>query len=233
MRRILVIKDVSLWLSLSRIFAGSTSVQLGDAPSWTLGLTLARVERPDLVVCSAESLGLPAEVLEREVRAENIEGVNFVCVDSELEPGAGSSLGEGFSVCAPDRLPSMVGGLIDLSSESGLGVAVELLAHFECRSGPEGADRRGFANILELSETELLMESDDGLEPGDVLRLSFFLPGSATGDSARIPVSMLCLIRRVHDEGKLIYAADIKETDEASENAISRFVGDDSRAGER
>jgi hypothetical protein len=228
----LVIKDVSLWLSLSRIFTGSRSVQLGDAPSWKLGLTLARVERPDLVVCSAESLGLPAEVLEREVRAENIEGVSFVCVDSELEPGTAASLGEGFSVCAPDRFPSIVCELIDMSSESGLGAAVELLAHFECQSGPEGADRRGFANILELSQTELLMECDHGLETGDVLKLSFFLPGPASEDSARIPVSMLCLIRRVHDEGKLIYTADIRELDETSESAISQFVGDDSRVGE-
>lgn len=224
MRRILVIKDVSLWISVNRTFSGSSSVQLSDAPSWKLGLDLARVERPDLVACSVESLGLPAEALEREVRAANIEDLNFVCVDLELEPGAESSLGRGFSVCAPDRFPSIVGACIDLLSETGLGAAVELLAPFECQSGPTGENRRGFANILQLSETELMMESDYGFEPGDVLKLSFFVPGSASGDSARVAVSTLCLIRRVHDEGKLIYIADIQQLDEAAENAISRFL---------
>jgi hypothetical protein len=43
---------------------------------------------------------------------------------------------------------------------------------------------------------------------------------------------MLCLIRRVYDEGKLIYIADIQQLDKASENAISRFLKADSHGEE-
>lgn len=220
MRRVLVIKDVGLWISLNRHLAGSRSVQLTEAPSLELGLTLARTERPALVVLSTESTGLSAEQIHERVRERGGEGIPVLCVSKE---GDGRRLDPQFRIASLEGFLDGLGELVDLDGEEGLGPRVDLLAHFE-RPSTGGGVERGFANLLELSDSEALLESDEGLEVGDRLTLTFFVAGRFESD-ARQKVAAEAEVLRAQDSGKQLYTVALRVRNDESRNALRDYVG--------
>lgn len=227
MTQILVVKDVGLWISLNRYFAGGSGVRLSEASTLETGMRLARIERPDILVCSTESLEQDVGSLTEALR-ELPERIRILCVDRSADPGV-PEVGH-FMTCRPERFLDVAGLLVDSGRPRPRGVAVDLLAHFEipCKNGEE--PRRGFANLIEFGRGEILMESDEALEPKERLDLTFFVPDPAGGGAARRKIGLRCEIRLCRDEDRLLYVADFRATDEESEGALGRYIADRQRA---
>ncbi len=221
MHRILVVKDVGLWISLNRHFAGVTSVRLSEATSLDMGLDLASIERPDVVVCSTESTGRTAAELEGVFRDRGLGAQRVVCVcaDARGEPDRGAV----FAVCRPDAFQGQVDRWVEIRGGEGVGPRVELLAHLELETGGPGEPRRGFASLLELSETKVLFESDDELAVGDALNLTFFLPPPEEG-ALRTKIATRAEVRSQHHPEKLLYVADLAPPADGADEALRSFV---------
>jgi hypothetical protein len=219
--QILVVKDVGLWISLNRYFAGTQGVRLSEASTLETGLRLARIERPDVVVCSTESLEQDADELQKTL-SEIPDSTRVLCVDRSAPSGIPAQAR--FMPCRPERFLDAAGLLAERRESAAATVTVDLLAHFEMPS-PGGIEpRRGFANVVELAVGELLMESDDALALGDRLDLTFFVPATASGGSARKKVSLRCEVQECPDEGKLRYRARSTALDEESQESLERYI---------
>jgi hypothetical protein len=219
--KILVVKDVGLWISLNRYFAGSPGVRLSEASTLETGMRLARIERPDFLVCSTESLEQDADGL-RSVLEEVPEPTRILCVDRASGPGVPEMAR--FMICRPERFLDAAGLIAATTESPRRGVPVDLLAHFEMPAQGDAEPRRGFATLIELRDRELLMESDAELEIDDLLDLTFFIPSAGGSGPARIRVMLRCEVRLRHDENKLLYTAEFRRLDEESEGALRRYI---------
>ncbi len=76
-----------------------------------------------------------------------------------------------------------------------------------------------FANVLELHDQALLLESCRSLEEGTRVEISFFVPGA--GANAFENVSMTCLIGRTRNSRTLHYEAEIQSMDAGSRRNFS------------
>lgn len=227
MQEILIIDSVGLWISLNRHLAGRDSVRLSEAPDLEKGILLARVESPDLIVCSTEDTRRSPAELGRLFKEAQLEALPVVCVHDQANgetPVEGA--GPNFSVCNPDEFLKLVDRVIELPQPSSTSIHVNLLSHFENLSGSPGEADRGFVNLLEMDSQTLLIESSQTLQIGDFLDLAFYLPYAPdTAPPVERPrVSLRCEIRRCRDEDKLLYGAQIREIDQASEAAWRRFM---------
>ncbi len=221
MKRILVVDDVSLWLSLNRYFAGGSDVEVSEVDSLETGMRLAQIERPDLLACGTQIDDRDRAWLEKSA-AELPDRTRVLCVDKQADTGIPEPAP--FASCRPERFLDTVGRWMDVEQQQLQGVSVDLLAHFEMPEPAGGEPRRGFANLIALSHEELLMESDDALDVGDQLSLTFFVGAEEGAVSRRQQVSLRCEIRRCHDAEKLLYVARARPVDEASEGALHRTI---------
>lgn len=224
MRRILVIKNVGLWIALNRHFSSVSSVDLVETPTFETGKILAQVERPDVVVCSSGSATGETIELLQELRERGLDAIKIVLVEdrgTEKAPPPSSS-DPGLVVCNQDDLVEVVSGLLDLSDETKESAPFELLSHYEILTNPSGEPRRGFAILLELDERKILLESDYPLETSDVMLLNFFL-NEAEESTEREKVTLTCEIRLCRDEAKLVYTAAVSTIDEDSRLALRRL----------
>jgi hypothetical protein len=220
MQQILVINNVGLWLSLNRHLAGQGSVRLSEAPSLEMGIRLAKVELPDLVVCSTDNLGHSPEELSRLLAEAGLETMPVVCVDHRATRSHPMDAGDtGLSVCSSSGFLEAVDRAMPVPESPGTSTCVDLLAHFEFLSDQPDETRRGFVNVLEVDAGSLLIESNQSLEIGDLLLLSLFLPrrGDDAASEARVQVSMRCEVRHCRHEGKLLYEMKILEVPKGSE----------------
>jgi len=227
LQRILVIKNVGLWISLNRHFAGQDSIAVTDATSLDMGIRLAQVERPNLVVCSTDSIGHSPSELGRLFGEAQLDDLPIVCV---RDPGSAFALtrndGDNLCVCAPDEFVDAVERVVKAPSATAARALVELLAHFELQLDHTEEPLRGFVNLLEMDSSSLLVESSQALDDGDQLDLSFFLPrlGSDSSSQERVHVALSCQVSRCDDKHKLLYTAKIRKIDKESEAAFHQFV---------
>ena len=139
MQEILVIDSVGLWISLNRHLAGRDSVRLSEAPGLEKGILLARVESPDLIVCSTEDTRRSPAELGRLFKEAQLDALPVVCVHDQANgetPVEGA--GPNFSVCNPDEFLKLVDRVIELPQPSVTSVHVNLLSHFDNLSGSPG-----------------------------------------------------------------------------------------------
>jgi len=228
-KRILVIKDVGLWISLNRCFAGGSSVRLSEAATLETGLRLARIEVPDLVVCSTESAEHDAASLQSRL-GDVPKRVRVVCVDKDAPESVPAA--DRFMLCRPDRFLDTVARAVGGEETSAIGPRVDQLVHFEIRASAGQEPRRGFASLIEVGESEILITSDEGLETGDQLALTFFVPAAGDPAGARRKVALSCEVRACRDPNKLVYVASVRPDDEESDRAFRRYVRASQRAEE-
>jgi len=221
LRRILVVKDVGLWIALNRRLAGAPDVQLSEAPTLELGLDLARIERPDLVVVSAESTGLAPEALARRFDEHRVQA-RRLCVVSG--PRQGPPV-QGLEVCGPEELFAAVDALAGSAPSP---PPLDLLAHFEVPGAEGGEPRRGFATLIQIDEREVLLEADAPLTRGERMTLTFFVP--AGHGSERTQISLRCRVYDERDGGRLRYAAVVAEAGDAGRTGLRRFLEERSAA---
>jgi hypothetical protein len=226
----MVIQDLGLWIPLQQRFAGSRSVEITEAANWQQALTLARLEEPELVVCSSSGLEFPPDELVERFEAAEIHGVQILCVmeDQQL-PGARVS-GSGPLLCQRDGLLEVLEECLDRHSGRSLGPRVELLASFEDIRSGESSRTSGFANVLELGRSELLIEADQPLGVGDVFGLNFFIPRTAVTGFSKI--SMSCRVAESRNEEKLLYVIEIVDLDAVARQKLGRFVSYQERGQE-
>jgi len=221
LRRILIVKDVGLWIALNRRLAGAPDVQMSEAPTLELGLDLARIEGPDLVVVSAESTGLAPEALARRFDEHGVRA-RRLCVVSGRRPGPPV---QGLEVCGPEELFDAVDALAGSAPSP---PPLDLLAHFEVPAAQGGEPRRGFATLIQLDEREVLLEADAPLTRGDPMTLTFFLP--AARGSERTQISLRCRVYDERDAERLRYAAVVAESGEVGRTGLRRFLEERSTA---
>jgi len=224
MQRILVVKDVGLWITLNRHFAGGRNVRLSEAPTLEVGLDLARIERPELVVCCVPGSARSPESLASLLAERGLAAQRVLCVCEGAEETR--ELRQGFRVCRHEDFLDQVDEIVDRATPESGGDRIDVLAHFEMPGAAGAEPRRGFANLLEISRRELLLESDDVMEVGDALSLTFFIPAPGGADGPRVKIGLRCNIRRCHEVGKLLYVAELSEVEEASVEHFERYLGD-------
>jgi hypothetical protein len=226
----MVFQDLGLWISLNQLFAGSRSVAITEAASWEQGLTLARLEKPDLVVCSGRGLGLsPGELVEKLESAE-IHSQQILCVVEDEQVEDNQAPDSGLTLCQRDCLPGVLNACLDRYSSRSLGPRVELLGRFEDIRCGDSSRTSGFGNVLELGRHELLLEADQPLGVGDVFGLNFFVPRTAVTDFASISIS--CRVAQSRNEEKLLYVVEIVDLDAEAEETLGRFVSYQERVQE-
>ncbi len=96
---------------------------------------------------------------------------------------------------------------------------VQILATMVFVEAGSAVRGNGFANVLEFSDRELLLESCQSLEEGTRLEVSFFVPGGNA--NAFEKVSLICLVARARNRRTLHYEAEILDMDEASRRNLS------------
>ena len=79
-----------------------------------------------------------------------------------------------------------------------------------------------FANVVELAEEDLVLESAHSLEPGDPIGLSFYVP--VAGEQSFVRISAGCEVADVEEEIKMLYRIRIQEIDEVSRGHVSAYV---------
>ncbi len=99
---------------------------------------------------------------------------------------------------------------------------LELLAHYELVDQKRGAERSGFAVLLELTDRRLMLESDVPFTPGDQLSMNFFLPDSGS-EAGRTKISLSCAVAQCRDAEQLHYSARISKIGESSRRAIQNL----------
>lgn len=103
---------------------------------------------------------------------------------------------------------------------------LELLAHYERLDAATGVSRSGFALLLELSERQLLLETDVAFEDGDELSLNFFLPDDLGVEAGRSKVSLRCRVMQCRSRDQLHFSARVSKIGDASRTAIQRLRAD-------
>jgi hypothetical protein len=229
-QRILVVGDVALQTALKLHFRDPRRVQVTLAPNWRLALALARLERPDLVVCSETGVGRSPGACWREFEAKALGDAKLLCVADGAEActeGGDPRL----SVCPPDLFLETAAALIDPGDgPRALGRRVNLLAsvrHLDAAGAEIGSS---FANVLELGADRLLLEAGRVARPGDALELAFFLPGSDAGGESFPRVVLRCVIRSVRDATEMHYEAALRDADPRSRALVAAFAAGGVRA---
>ena len=218
----MVIQDLALWISLKQRFAESRSVAVAEVAAWKQALTLSRLEKPDLVVCSSRGLELsPGELAER-FEAAGLHDVRILCVVEDEPPPGDRAIDSGPKLCQRKRLHEVLDEFLDWHSRRSLGPRVELLASFQAIRGGESSRTSGFANVLELGRSELLIEADQPLGIGDVFGLDFFIPRTAVTGFSNI--SMSCRVAQSRNEEELLYVLEILDLDATGREALERFL---------
>ena len=235
-KQILIIDSIELWLSLNRHLAGQEFVRVAEASSLEMGIRLAQVQSPDLLVCDSDGAGQSPAELSRLFQKARLDGVPVICVHDRPEDAPpGEPVGPlepvesgdtDFRVCSPDEFLQSVDRLIATTEQSGTAARVQLLAHFQTISGLPGEPQRGFVNLLEIDSDALLIESSEPLQIGDSLDLTFHIPPQ--GDSApvheRTRISLRCQVHSCQDDDKLFYRIRLLEVDKRCEGAFRHFI---------
>lgn len=231
MKRILVIGDDSLWLELNRHLAGDSRAGLNETPNIDLGLRLAQMESPEVIVCRAGRDGPTLFDLARRLRERGIDTRRVLCVSEDTSgPGVDEMLRTGAAVCHPEMFVDEIEQLLESNAEEE-GVRLHVLAHFELDSADSAPLERGFVNVLRLGSSRLLVESRDALAKGDKLALQFMLPRGVSGETTeREAISLRCEIQDCRDPERLRYEARVLELADEARASIDRFL---ERAGNR
>ena len=118
MKRILVIEDIRLWLALNRHFAGCPGVRLNESPTMELGLRLAQVDSPDLIVCRADDGEHSPLALARLFRDREIHARRVICVHNQASGEVPEEIAEIGSQDA-ESLGILEGDEVDVVTSSG------------------------------------------------------------------------------------------------------------------
>jgi hypothetical protein len=227
LRRILVIESVGLWIALTRQFAGRDSVQVSEASSLEMGVKIAQVEQPSLIACRPDELDRSITELASILVDAGLESIPTLCVHSTPTPEFNRDSRHGkLSTCHQDDVLAAVNAALRSDEAPGATAELEILAHYETRSGTDGEPLRGFLNLLDIDVRTLVVESSVPLEVGDLLGLSFFLPRIAEplASGERVHVTLDCKVESCINPSNLYYTVRIKKISDESEAAFQRYV---------
>ena len=107
-----------------------------------------------------------------------------------------------------------------LDNESPTRRNIDLLARVQY-CGSTGTIGHCFANIVELGNDSLLLESSQELEVGDLLVLSVVFPGLPR---QRGHASLNCLVHAVLDASNLQYHLTISQTDTDTQRQLDEYL---------
>jgi CheY-like chemotaxis protein len=220
MRKILVVPH-NLLSTLSASFLDRRSFKVRSVADACEALEVLAKWPPALILFSSEIEGLPAADFTRMIRADKRADIKLLMVsgefsgqvpDSVAEADVDGHLVEPFN---ETDLLNAVGVALDVSARRAPRLSCNLLARLsEC-----GADSTVtmMANILGLSETGMMVESEHRLAIGELVTVHFVVPDSA----ARVVAKCIVLTA---DELQLHYACEFVELDAEARQAVAVFV---------
>ena len=99
---------------------------------------------------------------------------------------------------------------------------LELLAMVKSHAARDSLSRTTFANVIELGDDSLILESSRVYEVGDSLTISMAFPGIARGSTP--VVSFACVVREVRDSSNLHYDVGIQEMSDPARRQLVQFL---------
>ena len=229
MKQILVIENAELWITLNREFAGREDLRISETATWESGIRLAKVESPELVVCSCTAArptpeDLAAALTKADIDLERVVGV----IDPKLAPGAIRDTKAKLPACLPSQLVETVRDRISPKLTPSSLVNVDLLAQCEFETRQPGEANKGFVNLVKIGPESLHFESSGQLQIGDVISMIFVLPRvvSYPGGSRRAKIVLQCTLRSCLNPEKFCYLADITRIEHRNSDELQRFVLD-------
>jgi hypothetical protein len=217
--RILVVGDGVLLGTLRDRFAAAGAVEVVAAESGRVAMVRAALERPALVVCHAETTGMPIGTLAAQLDKLGLGESRIVCVGASEDDSEGRIVG-----CTPERLFETVIACLPAAGARSQRLPVQILVSVDRLAASDPTRPPDFANLLELAPDSLLVEAPNAFLPGDRLALQFFLRRSGAARSTRI--SLTCTVEGCADARSLHYEARIDRIDAASRRAIQEFLSE-------
>ena len=190
MKKILVTEEVAQIIARDKSFLDREGVKLFTVATNDDVLPAHRAEKTDAIITTVQSPGMKSEELCSEIRSdESMRNVSIImiCADNaaDIERCTQCKANAVLTMPVdPAVLLEKVRQLLEISWRESYRVLVSMIV--------EGSnkDRPFFGRSGNISTTGILIEGIKGLEIGDQLTCSFFLPGSAqiktSGEIVRI-----------------------------------------------
>ena len=220
MRRILVVPH-TLLSSVSASFLDRRSFKVRSVADANEALEVLAKWPPALILFSSNLEGVPAADFTRMVRADKRSDTKLLMVSGEFSGQVPDEISEAevdghlIEPFNETDLLNAVGVALDVSARRAARLPCNLLARLsECGAA---ADVTMMANILGLSETGMMLESEHRLAIGDLITVHFVVP-----DSTRRVVAK-CIVLTA-DELQLHYACEFLEVAAEALRAIAGFV---------
>jgi len=228
-KQILVIENAELWICLNREFAGREDLRISETATLESGIRLAKVESPQLVICSCStSHPTPADLAAALTNADIDLACAIGVIDPKLAPGVMSDTRSKMPVCLPSQIVETVQKIVSPQVTPGSLVSVDLLAQCEFEMCQPGEPGKGFVNLLKVGPKSLHFESSGQVQVGDVISMIFVLPRAASlaSGSRRAKIVVQSTVRSCLNPEKFCYVADITRIGQKNSEELEHFVRD-------
>jgi DNA-binding response OmpR family regulator len=184
---------------------------------------IARKYPPHLIIFSNKIKDMSAEKFCRTIRTElGNQQIRLLMLTDMLMDSASSADGEAdahlVNPVDDQQLFKTVAELLNIRVRSAARVAVDFITQVELFPKGDVDDLRFIANVLNVSETGMRVESPIELPVGAIGRLRFFLPGAT--DS----LFLYCLVRVLADEVSLHYGLEFIGNTAREKQLLKQFV---------
>jgi CheY-like chemotaxis protein len=199
-------------------------VEVRAARSAEQALDFAGRWKPQLIVFSSRLPGTTALRFCEEVRSNSELGHTKLLM---LTDQLGEEAGEEFVAGADAHLVNPVdgsqlfqtiAGLLNIRLREAKRVAVDLIGQIDLLTRNDGEDVKAVVNVLNLSDTGLLIESPVPMSVGSIGRVRFYLPGTSE------QLSLYCTVRLLADELVLHYGVEFIMLRAADKDVLREFV---------
>lgn len=205
------------------------SVEVRAARTAEQALDFAGKWKPQLIVFSSRLPDTSAVRFCEAVRSKSELGhTKLLMLTDQLGEEVGNEFGAGADAHLVNPVDSRqllqtIAGLLNIRLRSAKRVAVDLIGQIDLLTNNAGEDVKAVVNILNLSETGLLIESPVPMSVGSMGRVRFFLPGTSE------QLSLYCTIRLLADELVLHYGVEFVMLKAAEKGKLRAFVQVESR----
>ncbi|MBN2497472.1 MAG: hypothetical protein JXR96_22965 [Deltaproteobacteria bacterium] len=233
MPKILVVPDRLLPTESRQTLLSRRSLELRGAETADEALSLAAEWRPALVIFSSLLDEMTVAEFCRGVRAlPGLQQTKLLMMTEQL--GEPSAELDGVEVDAhlvnpveSDQLFRTLAGLLNVRVRTKPRVKVDLIARLDLLDRDGDDNTEAVVNVLNLSESGLLLGSPVGLPIEALGRVRFFLPGD------RQRLTLFCVIRMLANEVLLYYSGEFIGMRPGDKKRLQAFVDQEIECGAR
>ncbi|MBI3397970.1 MAG: response regulator [Deltaproteobacteria bacterium] len=215
MKRILLVDDVKLFLSMEKTFLTRQNLQIFTASSGPEAIDIHKREKVDLILCDLYMPGMNGDEVCRIIRTDNnLKKVSIIIVTSSakdadmcLASGANDYITKPINAT---ELLKKIGKYLNIP----LRCDIRILAKIGVERMTKGVASESFlGNTVNISRGGILIETSHGLNVEEIVFCSFVIPGNSTPINASGKVVRM-LNDSQHGANRLgIKFLDMKEED--------------------